>query len=52
MRGTIHLERDELEEALDALDLAVTLDPGYPAALLNRAVAYYGRARPSARRMT
>ena len=30
----IHLERDELEAALQALDQAIALDPDYPAALL------------------
>ena len=28
-------------EAIEALDGALAIDPGYPAALLNRAVAYY-----------
>jgi len=54
MQGTIHLERDELEAALDALDRAVTMDPEYPAALLNRAVAYYrsGQGQRSADDLT
>src|SRR6202042_3938644 len=54
MLGTIHLERDELEAALDALGRAIALDAEYPAALLNRAVAYYksGQGQRSADDLT
>src|SRR5258708_37196189 len=45
MKGPVLLQRAGLDEALQALNPALTADPRYPAALVNRAVVAYRQGR-------
>jgi tetratricopeptide (TPR) repeat protein len=48
LEAAVELEREHWQRALDILDLVLATDPAYPAALLNRAVAYYELGDPAA----
>ncbi|GAA2066077.1 hypothetical protein GCM10009839_92230 [Catenulispora yoronensis] len=47
LRGMVHLAADDPAQAVICLDAALELDPDYPAALVNRAVALFDLADPT-----